>query len=174
MRAAQAGMRPPPVKRFYRRWGQRGGRVFALTLDGRKRAHAGTRPLATKSRAIVEKTAEEWARQGETLDPPTCRSRGSLNSALDGVAKAMDETRAEIVALRRLRLLCYRAEEPEALAERQRRASIRCSTGRPKSSARVSSSQPASCMSSNPRRRSRLSAPRSGCSTIPSRSRRSA
>jgi chaperone required for assembly of F1-ATPase len=45
-----------------------------------------------------------------------------LNSAIDGVSRTMDETRAEILKYAGSDLLCYRAEEPEALAERQRLA----------------------------------------------------
>ena len=45
-----------------------------------------------------------------------------LNSAIDGVARTMDETRAEIARYAGSDLLCYRAEEPETLAERQRLA----------------------------------------------------
>ena len=45
-----------------------------------------------------------------------------LNSAIDGVARTMEETRAEIVRYAGSDLLCYRAEAPETLAERQRQA----------------------------------------------------
>jgi len=45
-----------------------------------------------------------------------------LNSAIDGVALTMAETRADILGYAGSDLLCYRAEEPEALAERQRLA----------------------------------------------------
>jgi chaperone required for assembly of F1-ATPase len=45
-----------------------------------------------------------------------------LNSAIDGVAQTMDETRADIARYAGSDLLCYRADAPEALAERQRLA----------------------------------------------------
>ena len=45
-----------------------------------------------------------------------------VNSAVDGVAETMAETRAEIVRYAGSDLLCYRAEAPESLAERQRAA----------------------------------------------------
>lgn len=123
IRAARAGARPPPVRRFYEAVGiSESDGLHALTLDGRKALTPGRRPLATKSRAIMEKAAEEWARQGETLDPSDMPVTRLVNSALDGVAKAMDETRAEVVRYAGSDFLCYRAEEPEALAERQRRA----------------------------------------------------
>ncbi len=70
----------------------------------------------------MAEVAREWERQGETLDPADMPVTRLLNSAIDGVAKAMDETRAEIVRYAGSDLLCYRAEGPEALAERQRAA----------------------------------------------------
>ena len=66
--------------------------------------------------------ASQWARQGETLEPNDMPLTRLLNAAIDGVARAMAKTRAEIVAFAGSDLLCYRAEEPEALAERQRAA----------------------------------------------------
>jgi chaperone required for assembly of F1-ATPase len=45
-----------------------------------------------------------------------------LNSAIDGVARTMAETRADILRCAGSDLLCYRAEEPETLVERQRLA----------------------------------------------------
>ncbi|MGO9421061.1 ATP12 family chaperone protein [Roseiarcus sp.] len=123
MRAAQANMRPSPVRRFYKAVdvSEADGR-HALTLDGRPARTPGKNRLAARSRAVMEKAAAEWARQGETLDPSDMPVTRLVNSALDGVAKTMDETRAEIVRYAGSDLLCYRAEGPEELAERQRRA----------------------------------------------------
>ena len=68
------------------------------------------------------RAAEEWARQGETLDPSDMPITRLLNSAIDGTARTMDETWAEIVRYAGSDLLCYRAESPETLTERQRAA----------------------------------------------------
>ena len=123
MRAAQASMRPAPVKRFYDAVEVReADGLHALTLDGRRARTPGRNPLAAKSRAVMLAAAEEWARQGETLDPSDMPVARLLNSAIDGVAGSMDETRAEIVRYAGSDLLCYRAESPEALAGRQRLA----------------------------------------------------
>jgi chaperone required for assembly of F1-ATPase len=45
-----------------------------------------------------------------------------LNSAIDGVKRRMAETRADILRYAGSDLICYRAEGPETLAERQRLA----------------------------------------------------
>ncbi len=121
MRAAQANMRPPPVKRFYTTVEVReGDGGYALILDGRDARTPRKAKLASPHRGVMERVAEEWARQGETLDLSDMPATRLLNSALDGVAKAMEATRAEIVRYAGSDLLCYRAEGPESLAERQR------------------------------------------------------
>jgi chaperone required for assembly of F1-ATPase len=70
----------------------------------------------------MERVAEEWARQEETVDPADMPLTRLLNSAIDGVAQTMDETRADIARYAGSDLLCYRADAPGALAERQRLA----------------------------------------------------
>ena len=63
--------------------------------------------------------AEEWERQSETLDPADMPRTRLLNSAIDGVARTMAETRADILRYAGSDLLCYRADTPQELAERQ-------------------------------------------------------
>jgi chaperone required for assembly of F1-ATPase len=123
MRAAQANMRQPVAKRFYKTAEVReaDGR-HGLTLDGRQARTPGRKPLAARSRALMERVAAEWERRRETIDPAEMPLTRLLNSAVDGVAFAMAETRAEILKYAGSDLLCYRAEEPESLAERQRLA----------------------------------------------------
>ena len=122
MRAAQAAMRPEPVKRFYKDVEVRDadGR-HALALDGRFARTPARNRLAAASRPLMLWVAEEWARQGETLDAADMPLTRLLNAAIDGVALKMAETRAEIVRYAGSDLLCYRAEASETLAERQRK-----------------------------------------------------
>jgi len=121
MRAAQANMRPEAVRRFYKTVGVREaeGR-YALTLDGRFARTPGRSRLASASRALMARVAEEWERQRETINPADMPITRLLNSAIDGVSRTMEETRAEIARYAGSDLLCYRAEAPETLAERQR------------------------------------------------------
>ena len=120
MRAAQANMRPQPVRRFYKTVEVRedDGR-HALMLDGRGARTPGRNPLSAISRAVMFKIAAEWDRQRETIDPADMPLTRLLNSAIDGVAHTMAETRADILRYAGSDLLCYCAEEPETLAERQ-------------------------------------------------------
>jgi chaperone required for assembly of F1-ATPase len=123
MRAAQANMRPQPVKRFYKiaEVEEEGGR-FVLSLDGRRARTPGRNPLAAQSRALMLEVAEEWNRQRETIDPADMPQTRLLNSAIDGVAHTMAETRADILGYAGSDLLCCRAEEPETLAAREAQA----------------------------------------------------
>ena len=108
MRAAQANMRPPPVGRFYKTVEVRGaeGR-HALLLDGRGARTPGRNPLAAHSRPLMLKIAEEWDRQRETIVPAEMPLTRLLNSAIDGVAHTIAETRADILSYAGSDLLCY-------------------------------------------------------------------
>jgi chaperone required for assembly of F1-ATPase len=123
MRAAQLNMRPQPVRRFFKavEVHEADGR-HALLLDGRGARTPGRNPLVAPSRALMFKVAAEWERQQETIDPADMPLTRLLNSAIDGVAHTMAETRADILRYAGSDLLCYRAEEPEDLVERQARA----------------------------------------------------
>ena len=120
IRAAQANMRTPTVRRFYagvELAPEAGG--FALRLDGRAARTPGKRPLVAPRRAIAELIAAEWAGQGETIDPASMPVTRLGNTAIDGVADTLAETRAEIARYAGADLVCYRAAAPDALAELQ-------------------------------------------------------
>ena len=124
MQAAQANMRPAPIKRFYKTVEAREAEdgAYALLLDGRAARTPGRNRLAARSLPLMERVAEEWERQRETIEPADMPLTRLVNSAIDGVARTMAETRAEILKYASSDLLCYRAEEPDTLAERQRAA----------------------------------------------------
>jgi chaperone required for assembly of F1-ATPase len=123
MRAAQANMRPQPIRRFYQavEVTEQDGR-FVLSLDGRGARTPGRNPLAAHSRALMLEVAAEWERQRETIEPAEMPLTRLLNSAIDGVAHTMAETRVDILRYAGSDLLCYRAEEPETLVARQAHA----------------------------------------------------
>jgi chaperone required for assembly of F1-ATPase len=123
MRAAQANMRPQPVKRFYKvaEVEEEGGR-FVLSLDGRRARTPGRNLIAAQSRGLMLKVAEEWGRQRETINPADMPLTRLINSAIDGVSNTMGETRADILRYAGSDLLCYRAEEPDTLVARQAHA----------------------------------------------------
>jgi chaperone required for assembly of F1-ATPase len=121
MRAAQANMRPPALRRFYKcaEVVAADGGGFAVRLDGRSVRTPGERPLVAPSRAVAELIAAEWAGQGETIEPLSMPATRLANSAIDGVADTLGATRAAIAAYAAADLVCYRAEGPAALVALQ-------------------------------------------------------
>jgi chaperone required for assembly of F1-ATPase len=120
MRSAQKNMRPLVLKRFYAEAGvAETSDGFALQLDGRGARTPAKNRLAFPTRALAELVAREWAGQGETIDPSTMPITRIVNSAIDGVAAAMKETRAELAGYVETDLLFYRAATPEKLAAAQ-------------------------------------------------------
>jgi len=117
MRAAQKNMRPAAVRRFYTEASvARVAEGFALRLDGRGARTPAGKPLVFPTLALAELAAQEWAGQGETIDPAAMPATRIANSAIDGVAAAMAATRAELAAYAETDLLCYRADAPAELA----------------------------------------------------------
>jgi chaperone required for assembly of F1-ATPase len=123
MSAAQANMRPKPVRRLFKAVEVREaeGR-HALLLDGRGARTPGRNPLTVASRALMLAVAAEWERQHETIVPADMPLTRLLNSAIDGVVHTMAETRADVLSYAGSDLICYRAEEPDLLVARQAEA----------------------------------------------------
>ncbi len=123
IRAIQADMRPPEVKRFYKEASVAeadGG--FALRLDGRGARTPGKRPIAAPTRAIAELIAAEWAAQEKLIEPASMPVTRLVNSAIDGVSETLAETRTEIARYAGSDLVCYRCDEPAELVALQSRA----------------------------------------------------
>ena len=123
MRPAQAGMKPPLPKRFYKEAGvgEHEG-LYRLTLDGRHARTPGRQALAVPSRGLAEAVAAEWAGQGESIDPATMPITRIVNSAIDGVAPRRAEVIDDLVRYAGSDLVCYRADNPERLAKAQNAA----------------------------------------------------
>ncbi len=120
IKLSQANMRAPVVRRFYKivSVGEAEG-GFALLLDGRAARTPAKARLLAPTRALAEAIAGEWAGQGETLVAQTMPITRLANSAIDGVAQALDAVREEIAGFAGSDMICYRATEPERLVELQ-------------------------------------------------------
>jgi len=120
VRLTQASLRQREIKRFY---GAASVGEFesgwALLLDGRVARTPAKNRLVAPTLAIAEAIAAEWAGQGAVIDPASMPVTRLANSALDGVAGTMAETRADIARYASADLLCYRATEPEELVAMQ-------------------------------------------------------
>lgn len=108
------------MKRFYRAVSvaeQDGG--FAITLDGKTVRTPGKVALVVPASALAESIAGEWRAQVDEIAPATMRLNRLANSAIDTVARRREDIIAEIIRYAGTDLLCYRAEAPAALVERQ-------------------------------------------------------
>jgi chaperone required for assembly of F1-ATPase len=123
LRAAARGARPQLPKRFYQAaQTAETDEGFAVQLDGRNVRTPGGRLAAVPSRRLAEALAQEWAKQGERIDPSSMPLTKLVNSAVDGVAQHMAEVEAEVVRYGRSDLVSYRAAEPVKLAVAQAKA----------------------------------------------------
>lgn len=121
VRRAQIQMKRPQAKRFYTDVSvEADGDGFAVKLDGRSVKTPGKKPLALPTRAAAELVAAEWRAQGETIDPGTMPATRIANTAIDAVSDQAQAVFEDIVRYSGSDLLCYRADGPQALVERQR------------------------------------------------------
>lgn len=108
------------MKRFYKAAGTvqaEGG--IQIHLDGKPVNTPAKALLLVPNLAIAEAIAEEWNAQGETVDPPTMPLTQLANTTIDSVAPERGAVVASVLAFAETDLLCYRAGQPAALAERQ-------------------------------------------------------
>ena len=108
--------RAPTPRRFYKEasYGPHDA-GFILLLDNRTGKTPAGNPLAVPSEALARRLADEWAGQGERLDPLSMPLTRLVNSAIDGVSSKVASVRADIVRRAGSDLLCYRADEPASL-----------------------------------------------------------
>lgn len=109
------------LRRFYRKAEaveSEGGR-YTIALDGRPVRTPAKRPFDLPTRALAEAIAAEWADQGEEVRPAAMPLMGFASTAIDRVAPDRERVIDETVAYGAADLLCYRADAPAELAERQ-------------------------------------------------------
>ncbi len=94
---------------------------WAVTLDGRTPKTPAKAPLVLPTEAAARLVAEEWAAQGEFLDPAAMPATRLASTAIDRIGQAREAVADEIAAYASSDALCYLAEHPRALVERQAR-----------------------------------------------------
>ena len=90
-----------------------------IALDGKPVRTPAGKPLAVPGAALADALAGEWAAQGETIDRETMPLTRLACTALDLVPERREDIVAEVAAYAGTDLVCYRTEEPPALARRQ-------------------------------------------------------
>lgn len=110
------------TKRFYEQATatEEGGR-YGLALDGRPVRTPGGHPLALPTRKLAEAIAAEWAEQGEKIRPLTMPLMRLAATAMDRIGNERQAIVDQIAVYGGSDLLCYRADGPDSLVERQAR-----------------------------------------------------
>ncbi len=123
VRRAQAAMRTPLPKRFYKEaMVTAGGAGHAVKLDGKPVRTPGRNLLELPTRSAADLVAGEFAAQDEVIDPMTMPVLRLANTAIDGVASDPQAVLEDILRFASSDLVCYRAEGPDGLVRRESEA----------------------------------------------------
>ncbi|MEM8972154.1 MAG: ATP12 family protein [Pseudomonadota bacterium] len=116
-------MQPELRKRFYELVStQASDKGFVVTLDGRSIRTPGKAQLVLPSSELAGELAKEWERQADFIDPATMIMTKMANTAIDGIQGQEAAVRSELVKFAGNDLLCYRADHPQELVQRQKTA----------------------------------------------------
>ncbi|MAI48818.1 MAG: ATPase [Hyphomicrobiaceae bacterium TMED74] len=96
------------------------GDEYVVLLDGRPVRTPSKSVLSLPNVELASELAQEWDSQVDVIDPATMTMTKIANTAIDGVTNKEDEVRAELVKFASNDLLCYRADHPQELVERQK------------------------------------------------------
>lgn len=95
------------------------GNLFGIALDDRPLHTPGRTKLETPSKALAEAISVEWDSQRDFITPGTMPLTKLLNTALDRIAPNVDGVVSDLLDYLDTDLLCYRADGPSDLVERQ-------------------------------------------------------
>jgi len=108
------------VKRFYNEAAARAGTVgFEVVLDGRPVRTPARASLTLPTLALAEAVAAEWQAQGDEVVPHSMPMMRLVSTALDRVATGRAAVEADLLSFGASDLVCYRADSPVELAQRQ-------------------------------------------------------
>jgi chaperone required for assembly of F1-ATPase len=108
--------RPLP-KRFYKSVAVTD--QFAIALDGRNVKTPLKAPLVLPTRALAEAVAAEWDAQIDVINPHAMPLTKLANTAIDRAVPEKSKIVAELLEFAGSDMVCYRAESPAGLVQRQ-------------------------------------------------------
>lgn len=113
---------PDQVRRFWKAVSvEPDGQGWAVRLDGRMPKSPAGHSLVLPTEGAAQLVAGEWAGQGEVLIPATMPATRLAFTAIDRVREAREAVADEITAYAGSDVICYLAETPDTLVERQAR-----------------------------------------------------
>jgi len=108
------------MKRFYKTVGVReAADGYGLVLDDRPMNTPAKRPFVVPGKALAEALAEEWERQEQEIRTAAMPLTQLACTAVDVTGPNRAGVEAEAAAYGGNDLLCYRAEHPDSLRQRQ-------------------------------------------------------
>ncbi len=109
------------MKRFYKEAASvpANGGGYGIALDGRPVKTPARAPLVLPTARLAEAVVQEWADQGEEIDPASMPTTGFANAAIDRIAPDPASFAEGIAHYGESDLLCYRVDAPPTLAARQ-------------------------------------------------------
>jgi chaperone required for assembly of F1-ATPase len=123
VRRARNQMKAPVAKRFYAAAAvERDSEGYSVRLDGKPLKTPSGKPVVLPTEPAAQLVADEFAAQGERIDPLTMPVTRLVNTAIDGVASDPQAVLEDILRFSSSDLVCYRAEGPDALVARQAEA----------------------------------------------------
>lgn len=96
--------------------------LWRVLLDQRALRTAGGKPLAVPSERLAEAIAAEWRAQGERIDLYTMHITRFTYGAIDRTPEAWEAAAYEAARFAGTDLVCYLADGPSALREREQAA----------------------------------------------------
>ncbi len=112
--------KPVKMKKFYKEAKVEGLKApFKVELDGRVMKTPLKSVLEIPSKALAKEIAAEWNAQDEFIETSAMFLTKYANIAVDQVAAGPEATVDEIVAYASSDLVCYRADTPQGLVDRQ-------------------------------------------------------
>ena len=113
---------PDQVRRFWKTVSvEPDGQGWAVRLDGKTPKSPAGHSLVLPTQAAAQVVAEEWAGQGEVLIPATMPATRLAFTAIDRVREVREAVADEITAYAGSDVICYLADTPDTLVERQAR-----------------------------------------------------
>ena len=112
--------KPQKLKKFYKKAGVKGKKApFSIALDGRVMKTPLKTTLEIPTRALARAIVAEWNEQEEFVEPNQMHLTKYANTAVDRVEPRKEMIVDEIVAFASSDLVCYRADTPQGLVDRQ-------------------------------------------------------
>jgi chaperone required for assembly of F1-ATPase len=94
---------------------------FSVRLDGRTPASPAKAKLVLPTAALAQLVAAEWDAQREVIDTSAMPATRLAWTAIDRIAQTREATAAEVASFAGTDLVCYFADSPTPLVERQAR-----------------------------------------------------